>query len=136
MLDVATHLLLVDVERDEEIGRRNVDIEGILLTTKARQILAFGVETLICGAVSRPLEAMLASAGVRVIPQMCGAVEDVLRAFLCGRLTDEAFLMPGCCGRHRWRRGRSSGGRAASGSGRGSRERGGYSTGGQRGGEA
>jgi predicted Fe-Mo cluster-binding NifX family protein len=56
---------------------------------------------LICGAISRPLEAMLLSAGVEVIPQTCGPVEEVLKAFMSGKLTEKAFLMPGCCGRRR-----------------------------------
>ena len=127
MLDVASHLLVVDVDMSEEVDRRSADIEGIILTTKLRRILDLGVEILICGAVSRPFEVALLSAGVRVLPQTCGPVEDVLRAFLSGRLTDEAFLMPGCCGRRRRRRGRLSIGRTVSGTGRGRSERGDYS---------
>lgn len=108
MLDVARHLLVVDVETNAEVARREADLDGTHLPARLKRICELDVEILICGAVSRPLEAALISAGVRVIPQTCGPVEDVLRAFLSGRLTDEAFLMPGCCGRRRrlrgWRR--------------------------------
>jgi hypothetical protein len=55
----------------------------------------------ICGGISWPLEVMLLSARVEVIPQTCGSVEDVLKAFMSGRLTEQAFVMPGCCGRRR-----------------------------------
>jgi len=129
VLDVARHLLVVDVETNAEVARRDASLDETHLNARFKRICELGVEILICGGVSQPLEAALLSAGVRVVPQTCGPVEDVLRAFLSGRLTDEAFLMPGCCGRRRWRRGASCVGRAPSGTGRGGRERGGHSTG-------
>lgn len=111
MLDVARHLLVVDIESNAEVARREANLDETHLTGRSKRICELGVETLICGAVSRPLEAALLSAGVRVIPQTCGPVEDVLRAFLSGRLADEMFLMPGCCGRQRRLRGRRRRGR-------------------------
>ena len=54
---------------------------------------------------------MLVSKGMEVIPHACGPVEDVLRAYVSGQLTDEAFLMPGCCGRRRRLRARAKRGR-------------------------
>lgn len=115
VLDVAKHLLVVDAEAGEVLSRREVDIEETSLIARARRISEFGVGLVICGAVSWPLEEALVSAGVRVIPQTCGPVEDVLRAFLSGQLTDTAFLMPGCWGHRRrmpgWRhRGQRAGG--------------------------
>ena len=111
VLDVARRLLVVDVEGNSEVNRTEADLAGAHPGARAEQIRGLGVKVLICGAVSWPLEAMLASAGVRVIPQMCGLVEEVLRAFLAGRLPDESFLMPGCCGgRRRHRGGRRRGG--------------------------
>ena len=43
---------------------------------------------------------MLATKGVEVIPHICGPVEDVLRAYVSGHLTGQAFLMPGSYRRH------------------------------------
>jgi predicted Fe-Mo cluster-binding NifX family protein len=112
VLDVAKHLLVVHVEGGAEVERYVADIEGTQLAAKARRITELGVQVLVCGAVSWPLEAMLASAGVRVISQTCGPVDDVLGALLTGQLPSEAFLMPGCCGRRRrFRGGRRHGGR-------------------------
>jgi len=105
VLDVARRLLVVDVEGNSEVNRSEADLAGAQLGARAEQIRGLGVEVLICGAVSWPLEAILGSAGVRVIPQTCGSVEDVLRAFLAGQSLDESFLMPGCCGRRRRVRG-------------------------------
>lgn len=116
VFDVAKHLLVVDVERNAEIGRSETDLEAPQLASRARRLTEVGVHVLICGAISWPLEAMLVSAGVQVIPQTCGPVEDVLRAFLSGQLMNEAFLMPGCCGRRRrFHGGRRRGGRRGAG---------------------
>ena len=114
VFDVARVLLLVDFDGDAEAHRQEAALEETEFAARVRRVAQLGAEVLICGAISMPLEAMLVSAGVRVIPHTCGPAEDVLRAFASGRLTDEAFLMPGCCGRRR-RRGRRRGGRCRPG---------------------
>ena len=119
VLDVARRLLLVDIRENAELTRREEEIEEVPLATRVKRIRELGVEVLICGAVSWPLEAALAAAGVRVIAQTCGPVEDVLPAFLSGRLADGAFLMPGCCGRRRRMRGGGRGNRGRPGGWRG-----------------
>lgn len=117
VLDVAKRLVVIDVEDGTEARRTEADVEESQLAARARRIRALGVDVLICGAVSWPLEGTLTSAGIRLIPQICGPVEDVLRAFLAGQLPDEAFLMPGCCGRRRrFRGGRYHGGQRGGGS--------------------
>jgi len=58
-----------------------------------------GVDVVICGMITRQMEAALHSKGVRVIPHVCGQVDDVLRAFVDGRLNEGAYRMPGCLSR-------------------------------------
>lgn len=111
MLDVARRFLLLEVDPRQRTTRREVSIEALDPVTRVQQIAALRAQVLICGAVSRPLESMLVSAGVRVIPNTCGEVDEVVAAFLAGRLTDGAFLMPGCTGRRRGHRRRHRGGR-------------------------
>ncbi len=111
VLDVAGSLLLVDVADGRELRREDGSLTASDPLQRARQVAQLGPEVLICGAISLPLEAALASAGVRVIPFTCGRVEEVLAAFVNGRLTDGAFLMPGCCGWRRRFRGRGLRGR-------------------------
>jgi predicted Fe-Mo cluster-binding NifX family protein len=111
VFDVAKALLIVDLNGDAEVSRAEVAIEETGLPARARHVAQLGVNVLICGAISAPLETMLIAAGVRVIPHTCGPAEEVLRAFALGQLTEQAFLMPGCCGRRRRFRGRHSKGR-------------------------
>jgi len=100
LLDVARRFLLVNVQRGREIGRREVSIEKTGLGPRSKRIAQLDAHVLICGSISRPLEQALASEAVRVIPNTCGPVEEVLEAFRLGQLTKRAFLMPGCSRRH------------------------------------
>jgi predicted Fe-Mo cluster-binding NifX family protein len=109
VFDAARRLVLVDVENGRELGRTEKVVEEPEMAPRARRVAELGVDVLICGAISRPLEAMLLSAGVEVVPQTCGQAEEVIRAFLSGQLTEHAFLVPGCCGRRRRFRGGRSG---------------------------
>jgi len=104
VLDVARRFVLVDVRGQRDANTQELDIESTDLPTKVKRIAAFGTNVLICGAISRPLESMFISAGVRVIPNTCGTIEEVIAAFIGGRLTEKAFLMPGCQGHRRRRR--------------------------------
>jgi len=119
VFDAAEHLLVVDVEDGGEVGRQEVALGDAPVPVRTRRLVELGVNVLICGAISWPLEARVVAAGVQVIPQICGPTEEVLRAFVTGPWTQQAFRMPGCTGRcRRRRRFRGSGGR---GFGRGRR---------------
>jgi predicted Fe-Mo cluster-binding NifX family protein len=115
VFDEAKVLLVVDLQGGREVNRQEVNIEAPSLAARARCLAQLGADILICGAISCPLEAMLASTGIHVIPQTCGAADGVLQAFARGELTDDAFLMPGCCGRRRWFQNRHRGRHGACG---------------------
>ena len=101
VFDVARRLVLVDMEQGREATRKEDVLDQVNPAARVQRIAKMGVDVLICGAISRPLQDMLTSSGVQVTPWVCGSVEEVLQAFLCGRLSDASFLMPGCCGRRR-----------------------------------
>lgn len=101
VFDAARRLVLVDVENGREVQRIEQVVDEPELSHRARRVVELGADVLICGAISRPLEALLSSAGVKVISQTSGRAEDVLRAFISGRLTEQAFVMPGCRGHRR-----------------------------------
>lgn len=68
-----------------------------------------GVTTLVCGAVSRPLQERLSAVGIKVVPFVAGDLRQVIQASFDGSLNGSAFTMPGCCGRRRGRRGAARG---------------------------
>ena len=103
VFDVAGQLLAVEVNGSVESSRRQESLPDEAPERRTQRLQILGVETLICGAISRPLEALLAANGIEVIPRICGETEDVLRAFLSAGLQDDQFAMPGCCGQERHR---------------------------------
>ncbi len=110
VFDVAQTVWLVEFDGHRELRRETFALYAREIARRVAELSQRDVNVLICGAISRPLEAALWAAGICVIPQTCGAVEAVLHAFAEGRLTERAFVMPGCCGgRRRRQRGRVGG---------------------------
>jgi predicted Fe-Mo cluster-binding NifX family protein len=70
---------------------------------RASQLAELQVETLICGAISQALEALLSENGIKVYGRVCGNVDEVLKAFVAGTLGGARYAMPGCCGQQRRR---------------------------------
>jgi len=106
VFDVAGQLLLVDVADGCEIMRDAKMLNAATPEARIAHLRELGVETLICGGISQPLELGLADHGIRVTARVCGNVEEILAAFLAGRLRESRFAMPGCCGRRRQGMGR------------------------------
>ena len=113
VFDVARHLVLIDIENSREIARERRIIDDSDVISRVRHVSDLGVELLICGAISQPLAAMLASYGIQVVPFVSGDAEEVLSAYLAGSVANREFparfRMPGCRGpgrRFRGRRGR------------------------------
>lgn len=103
VFDVAGEALVVELVDGAEASRRVLALTGRDLADRAAALVEAGVEVLICGALSRPMASALAAAGVEVIGQTCGDLEQVLEAYRQGRLQQDRFRMPGCCGRRRRR---------------------------------
>jgi predicted Fe-Mo cluster-binding NifX family protein/putative methionine-R-sulfoxide reductase with GAF domain len=96
VFDVAERILLVDIDKGRVVRRNNRALFQTDFLARARYVSQCGVEVLICGVISWPLENALASRGVQVIACICGPVEDVINAYLNEELTERPFIMPGC----------------------------------------
>ncbi len=96
LFDVARELMLVDVEKGQVIDSHDVFLEKSDPDSNTQQVISLGVDAVICGAISSPLESVLLAAGINVISRTCGSVEEVLHAFVVGRLDEDLFVMPGC----------------------------------------
>lgn len=112
VLDAASKVLLVDIEENRQLQRQVKPLVPTDPWARAEAIRQMGAEVMICGAVSRMLETALRSAEIQVIYNICGPVEAVLTAFCNGKLDENVFLMPGCCGRRRRFRGGNRRGRS------------------------
>ena len=100
VFDVSRQVLVLDIENGDIVAKNEetLDDDPVL---KAATLARLKVETLLCGAVSRPLASILASYGIRIIPFIAGDSDEVILAYLAGDLPNPRLSMPGCCGRRR-----------------------------------
>jgi predicted Fe-Mo cluster-binding NifX family protein len=104
VFDAAGHLLIVEV-----FGHEAASVEGCELRQDCVQVLReLGVEVLICGAISNDLEERVLAAGIEVVAEIRGRVDDVIRAHAEDKLARPEFSMPGCHSRRRRPRGKPS----------------------------
>lgn len=103
VFDSATTLLVLEVEAGQETGRITLDLGSAQGGNRVARVLESGTEVLLCGAIWRPWQDLLASKGIKVMAFLTGPVEQVVQAFLAGHLDETRFRMPGC------RRGRGRG---------------------------
>lgn len=110
--DFSSRMLVFDVTGNEVKSRSLIPFETEMMPERVSQLGTLGVEVLLCGAISRPLERMIRASGVKVIPCLRGSVEEVIGAYLDGGLSDARFILPGFSrepnrvqGAKRWRHG-------------------------------
>lgn len=94
--DFARKLLVVTIEDGSETQRSEVEIAGRAPAQRAAQVKGLGVDVVICGAVSHILAGMIEMAGIEIVPEITGSVDEVLQAYLSNELTGPRYLMPGC----------------------------------------
>lgn len=104
VFDTARQIHLVESDGTRITAEKPHALSGEDVTQKVAWLAAQGVATLVCGAVSRPLQEQLAAAGITVIPFVAGDLRQVIQASFDGTLSGAEFTMPGCCGRRRMRR--------------------------------
>jgi len=109
-LDTASRLLVVETEAGRVIKREYFVLPDLRLSSLTEFVVDLGIDTLICGAISRPLFSRLLSSKVGIYPWITGEVEDVLKAYLDNELSDERFLAPGFGRCRKGRERRHSGG--------------------------
>ncbi len=103
VFDVARHLKIFEIEDGQARFSGEWDCESVDPSRRATRLAETGTTVLVCGAISRPQEMAVTAAGIQVIAQICGNVDDVAGAFAKGQLPAKPFFMPGCGGGQRRR---------------------------------
>ncbi len=94
----------MDISNKREQHRREESLVMQNPFERAKLLPNLGVDLLICGMISQTQQTALASTGIRIIPHICGSMEDVIAAFLDGRIENGDLRMPGCGRRKRLRK--------------------------------
>jgi len=105
VFDISRQIRVVESDSGRIVGESEELLEDGLAVRKVINLAQLGVATLVCGAISRPLQEMVMSNGIQVIPFVAGDLDQVIQAWLDGKLDNDSFAMPGCCG-HGRRQGR------------------------------
>ena len=122
VFDFTDRLLVVDIAGNQIAGSTQVPVQQTLPSIMAAKLRQMNIDTLICGAVSNGLAAMVSHSGIHLMPGITGNALEVVAAHLGGQLTGAQYHLPGYgpsgrCGwwqgrarRFRGRRGRRFGG--------------------------
>jgi predicted Fe-Mo cluster-binding NifX family protein len=98
VMDTASRLMIIETDGQKEIARFETYLEEQDISRRCHRIQSLEIDVLICGAICRSLSGMLLASDIRIISEISGLVEDVLKAYLQGTLADSKFFMPGCTG--------------------------------------
>ena len=105
VFDTAQQLYVVETDRGGIVDQNQALLTEELPVQKALRLVEWNISTLVCGAISRPMYELVAAYGIRIIPFVAGELDEIIQAWQQNRLLQEAFAMPGCCGRRRGLRG-------------------------------
>ncbi|HQL00667.1 MAG TPA: NifB/NifX family molybdenum-iron cluster-binding protein [Smithellaceae bacterium] len=99
VFDSAEQLIIVETDGTANSRKTAHKLFAADPIKRATELKTLGVEVLICGAISRPMQSSIRSQGIAVHPFVRSAVEDVLSAYQNNRLALPVFSLPGCRGK-------------------------------------
>lgn len=106
LFDVSRCIALLSMADGRLTERRQVTLDEMDPWERIPRLKSMGVDLLICGAMSRPLQLQAEATGIRVVSFVAGEVDHVIDAWQRGCLERDDYRMPGCGMRRRQRRGR------------------------------
>lgn len=110
VFDTARRIHVIETAAGEVIAEMQETLPEHPLLQKALRLVELGVDTLVCGAISRQMHGLISAYGIRIIPFVTGDLNTIIRAWQRGTLSSAAFCMPGYRGWGRQRyRGRQRG---------------------------
>jgi len=98
VFDVAREIRLVEAESGRIVRERDEKLPANSGPETGRCLIELGVDTLVCGAISRLMLSQIAAYDIRVVSFVAGDLCEIIQAWLSGDFRKEAFTMPGCRG--------------------------------------
>ena len=93
--DFACQLLIVSYKNGTIVDKHRADIAERLPPLRAAKLKELNINTLLCGAISNPLAAMVWHQGINIISGLSGNVEAVLKESLSGGNLMSRYTLPG-----------------------------------------
>jgi len=95
VLDACKRVLLVDIDQQREIARREIYLDEFSLTERVNILHKSQVTNIICAGISEVLKNMLENLRIDLITGIAGEVEEVMDAYITEQLDDPKFNLPG-----------------------------------------
>lgn len=99
VFDTAREVCLLEAQAGRMVRQMREALPEGLPVQKALRLVTLEVGTLVCGAISRPLQGLVSAYGIQVIPFVAGELPHIIQAWLNGQIDRPAYAMPGCHGR-------------------------------------
>lgn len=95
VLDSCQRMVVVDIESGGEIRRQELTLEKMSLYERIEVISRWGIRKIICAGVSDVMCRFLAGKNIALESGIAGELEKIINAYICNRLDDACFIMPG-----------------------------------------
>jgi predicted Fe-Mo cluster-binding NifX family protein len=95
VLDACNRMLVIDIEGERAIARREIVLEKIDLNQRIEVFARWGIQKIICSGISDLMCKYLAAKNIMLISGIAGELEKIIEACICNRLDDVCFSMPG-----------------------------------------
>ncbi len=97
VFDCCSRVLLADLEpgQNREIKRTEITLKNLTVPERLNLLNKLRVTIVICAGIIQTFHDQLIAAGISLIIGIAGGVEQILSAFMCNKLDDACFYMPG-----------------------------------------
>ena len=95
LFDSAANLLVAESSRGQLVKQEIISVGSLSLFQRISLLEKLHIDILICGGITRPILENIRNKNIKVIPFVCGNVNELLAAFLTGRDIEHSFAMPG-----------------------------------------
>jgi predicted Fe-Mo cluster-binding NifX family protein len=101
VFDVAQQVYLVETTDGNISSQTRQPLTDGSVAQKALRLSELNVDVLVCGAISRQLCELVRAYGIQVISFVAGKLDEIVNAWITGKLDADVYAMPGCCRRRR-----------------------------------
>jgi hypothetical protein len=88
-------MVVVDIEKGCEIRRQELTLEKMSVHERIEVMARWGIRKIICAGISEVMCKFLAGKNIALVSGISGELEKIIHAYICNRLDDACYIMPG-----------------------------------------
>ena len=95
VFDSCVRAWLLDIDQHRVVAKKELYLNKLTLSERFKLLRQAGATVIVCGHISDLFYDMLSKGNIKIINGIAGAADEVVDAFISGRLYHQAFHMPG-----------------------------------------